>query len=290
MRPRYQFISGLPRSGSTLLAALLRQNPRFLASMSSPLGSLIATNLDLMGPGTETGLLVEEWQKPRLMRGLFDAFYAESEADVIFDTNRSWCARMPLLGTMFPNSKVIACVRDVSWIMDSLERVIRSQPFQPTRLFNPGEGTNVYRRVDALARADRLVGASWAALKEAFYGEQADRLLIVEYDFLAQVPDKVLRLVYEFLGEPWFDGHDFDAVSFDAPAFDAALGLDGLHRVRPKVEFRPRRTILPPDLFQKFQGMDFWHDLTASRANVITAHPMRETPQDAAVPQSTYAE
>jgi sulfotransferase len=29
MRNRFHFISGLPRSGSTLLAALLRQNPRF---------------------------------------------------------------------------------------------------------------------------------------------------------------------------------------------------------------------------------------------------------------------
>jgi sulfotransferase len=34
------FISGLPRSGSTLLAAILRQNPRFHAGMSSPVASL----------------------------------------------------------------------------------------------------------------------------------------------------------------------------------------------------------------------------------------------------------
>jgi hypothetical protein len=33
------FISGLPRSGSTLLAALLRQNPRFEAGMSGPLAA-----------------------------------------------------------------------------------------------------------------------------------------------------------------------------------------------------------------------------------------------------------
>ncbi|MEG5055281.1 MULTISPECIES: sulfotransferase [unclassified Microcoleus] len=32
------FISGLPRSGSTLLAALLRQNPRFHSAMTSPVG------------------------------------------------------------------------------------------------------------------------------------------------------------------------------------------------------------------------------------------------------------
>jgi hypothetical protein len=32
------FISGFPRSGTTLLAALLRQNPRFHASIESPVG------------------------------------------------------------------------------------------------------------------------------------------------------------------------------------------------------------------------------------------------------------
>src|SRR3569832_2806671 len=37
---KYHFISGLPRSGSTLLAALLLQNPRFHAGMTSPVGTL----------------------------------------------------------------------------------------------------------------------------------------------------------------------------------------------------------------------------------------------------------
>ncbi|EUA91313.1 sulfotransferase [Mycobacterium ulcerans] len=42
------FISGLPRSGSTLLAALLRQNPRFQAGMSGPLAGLFGALLDEM--------------------------------------------------------------------------------------------------------------------------------------------------------------------------------------------------------------------------------------------------
>ena len=34
---KFHFISGMPRSGSTLLAAILNQNPRFRAGMTSPL-------------------------------------------------------------------------------------------------------------------------------------------------------------------------------------------------------------------------------------------------------------
>lgn len=39
------FTSGLPRSGSTLLAALLRQTPGFAAGMSGPLAGLFGALL-----------------------------------------------------------------------------------------------------------------------------------------------------------------------------------------------------------------------------------------------------
>ena len=46
---QFHFISGLPRSGSTLLAGILRQNPRFHASMSSPVSGLLNGALEQMG-------------------------------------------------------------------------------------------------------------------------------------------------------------------------------------------------------------------------------------------------
>lgn len=268
----FHFVSGLPRSGSTLLGALLRQNPRFHAGMSSPLGALVTANIEIMSAGSEVSLLLDAAQKRSLLRGLFDAYYAQrADKAVVFDTNRLWCARLPLLMDLFPQAKVIACVRDLPWVMDSLERLIRKNPFENTKLFaNDAERGTVYSRVEALARQDRLVGFAWTALKEAFYSEHAGNLLVVEYELLTKGPEKVLRLIYEFVGEPWFGGHDFDRVEYEAHAFDAALGLTGLHRVQPKVEFRPRTTILPPDLFARFQGMDFWRDLGGSGAHLIT--------------------
>lgn len=85
---------------------------------------------------------------------------------------------------------------------------------------------------------------------------------------LGQAPEKVLRLVYGFIGEPWYP-HDFDSLSYDAPAFDQALGLSGLHRVRPKARAESRRTILPPDLFAQYSELSFWNDGAGSAAYVI---------------------
>ena len=272
MSQTFHFISGLPRSGSTLLAALLRQNPRFQAGITSPVGALFGGMLGQFSAGSEFATEVDAAQRRRLLRGLFDSYYAEhADKQVIFDTNRGWTARMPALLELFPGARVIACVRNVAWVMDSLERLFRANPFEQTRLFQDDlERSTVYSRVDTLAQRNRMVGYPWTALKEAYYGEHAASMLLVEYDLLVQAPEKVLRLVYQFIGESWFP-HHFDQVQFDAPAFDRALGLDGLHRVRPAIAAAARPTILPPDLFDQYANLSFWRN-SVSDANVIRIH------------------
>ena len=268
--PTFHFISGLPRSGSTLLAALLLQNPRFHAGMTSPVGALFSSMLNQFSAGSEFGPVIDQPMRRRLLRSLFDTYYAEqSDKGIIFDTNRLWCAKLPALLDLFPNTKVIACVRNVAWVMDSIERLYRANPYENTKLFNDeSERNTVFSRVDTLAQRNRLVGYAWSGLKEAYYGEHAQSLLLVEYELLAQAPDRCMRLVYDFIGEPWFE-HDFEHVHYDAPQFDQALGLSGLHKVRPKVSMATRRTVLPPDLFTQYAALSFWQNGNDSAANVI---------------------
>nr|WP_220459420.1 sulfotransferase [Pseudomonas sp. MD195_PC81_125] len=267
---QFHFISGLPRSGSTLLSAILLQNPRFHAGMTSPVGALFSGVLEQCSAGSEFGAVIDTDMRRRLLRGLFDAYYADkADKPVVFDTNRQWSSRLPAISDLFPKAKVIACVRNVAWVMDSLERLYRANPYENTKLFGDAvERNTVYSRCETLAQRNRLVGFAWAALKEAYYGEHADSLLIVDYDLLTQAPERVLRLVYDFIGEPWFE-HDFEHLAYDAPAFDQALGVAGLHKVKPKVALQSRRTILPPDLFKQYADLSFWLDGSASAANVI---------------------
>jgi sulfotransferase len=269
--PKFNFISGLPRSGSTLTAALLRQNPRFHAGMSSPIAGLFEGVISQVSAGSELSTMVDDEQRARILRGLFDSYYADRNEEVIFDTNRAWTANLPALMRLFPEARVICLVRDLSWIMDSMERQFRGNAFENTRLFNnPGERSTVYTRVEALAGANRLVGYPWHALREACYSDFADRIVIVEYELITQRPAEVFKLLYEFLQEDPF-AHDFRNVEYDAPAFDAQLGLDGLHRVHKQVGPRPRQTILPPDLFEKYNKLAFWRTLQGSRAFRIVA-------------------
>ena len=90
----------------------------------------------------------------------------------------------------------------------------------------------------------------------------------MDYDQLTQFPQKTLDLIYQFLDLPVFD-HDFNQVEYEESEFDQTLGIKGLHSVKKKVEFKPRRSILPPDLFAKYQDMDFWQDNNGTSANII---------------------
>ena len=270
---RFHFISGLPRSGSTLLSAILRQNPRFHAGISSPVAALVSGVLSQVSAGSEFASLVDQQQRRALLRGLFDSYYSASPNEVVVDTNRQWCGKLPLLRDLFPQAKVIACVRNVAWVMDSIERLYRANPYENTRLFGANAGrSSVYTRMEGLAQHDQLVGSAWAALREAYYGEHADAILLVDYELLTRAPEQVLPLIYDFLGEPAF-AHDYDNIDYDAVDFDLQLGVPGLHRVRRKVSYEPRRTILPPDLFYKYSKLSFWGDRSGSNANVISNQP-----------------
>jgi sulfotransferase len=238
MQNGIHFISGLPRSGSTLLAAILRQNPRFHAGMSSPVGSLFMAMQGAMSRRNEASVFIHETQKKELLKGIFDNYYhATHPSRLVFDTNRAWCSKLPTLARLFPQSKVICCVRHVPWVMDSIERIIRENAFELSGIFAFEPTSTVYTRVNRLALSDGLVGFAIDASREAFWGEHADRLILLGHEALAKKPEDTIRQLYSFLGEPWFD-HDFDNVEYEADEFDLALGTPNLHKVRRKVGWR----------------------------------------------------
>src|SRR5882724_367118 len=207
------FISGLPRSGSTLLAAILRQNPRIHASMSGPVGALFQELFTAMGAQHDYAPLISEEQRRNVLHALFEGYYKGIlDKKIVFDTNRCWCSRMDAIAQLFPQARVIACVRDLAWIMDSFERLFRKSPLLFSRMFKPAETLTVYSRLDALAGSSGPVRFAWNAMREAFYGEHADRLIVIEYEDLAREPRRMIDRIYEKCGMPHFN-HDFNNVS-----------------------------------------------------------------------------
>lgn len=262
MQNGIHFISGLPRSGSILLAALLRQNPRFSAGMTSPVASLFNAILRETSQRNEAAVFIDDELRGRLLRGVFEAYYADTHPQkLVFDTNRQWTTKLPALVRPFPAAKVICCVRNPAWVIDSIEQLIRRNAFELSGIFSYDPGGTVYSRVEGLAGSNGMVGFALNALREAVFGGHGDRLLLMRYESLAANPLGALAAIYDFIGEPLF-AHDPQHIEpcYDMIEFDMRLGTPGLHEVRSAVRARERPTVLPPDLFQRYEALAFWQD------------------------------
>ncbi|MDE3196276.1 MAG: sulfotransferase [Acidobacteriota bacterium] len=255
---KIHFISGLPRSGSTLLEGILRQNPRFHAAVSTPLADLFAALVRSMSGFNDASIFIGDAQRKRVLRGLVEAYYAGHSAERVFDTNRNWTAFLPAIAELFPEARMICCLRNPAWILDSIERQIQRNAVNAARMFGFDSKANVYTRVETLMGKDGFVRRSLGNLRQAWFGLLADRLIAIPYDSLTQRPAETMAALYSELGEPAF-AHNFDHVEYDEPLFDSSLGLPGFHRVFGPVIHRTRETILPPDLFRQYD-QSFWND------------------------------
>jgi len=252
---KYHFITGLPRSGSTLLSAILKQNPKFHSSITDPLAMMVKGVIETSqdGPGIKTLVPVE--RRRNIVKSLFDGFYADVDNPVVFNTNRAWTLLTPQIKDLYPTAKMIVCVRDINWILDSFETAHRKNPMS-TNTVTGGLNGNVYSRIDTLMDEKGVVGFPYIGIKQAITSNEKSMLMIIEYDRLCKMPEQTLKSIYAFIGEEYYE-HDYENVEASWDEYDSEIGI-ALHKVRKKVEFKQRNTILPPDILSKYANMEVW--------------------------------
>lgn len=251
------FISGLPRSGSTLLSAILRQNPDFYADISSPVQGLVASTINVI-TGSESNHLIDEPRRKHILQALVQSYYDGVTPKTVFDTSRGWTAKTSLLKELYPQTKIICCVRDLPWILDSFERIAAKNTLYNAALTDDESRQTVTTRCDALmdVKKEGQVVKPYYFLEEGML-LNPDMIMLMEYESLCKKPESVMREIYQFIGKPYFD-HDFDNVEYENEVFDRALNMKSLHTVRRKVTWEERPTILPNSVWEKYADKDFW--------------------------------
>lgn len=257
---KYHFISGLPRSGSTLLSAILKQNPKFTTGISDPLHSYVKSIIRDTGTAAGMEAVVDISKRRRIIHGLFDSFYS-GDRQVCFNTNRAWTSDTALLKDLYPEFKMIVCLRDIPWILDSFEVLNSKNPYTIKPLYHHQDLGNVYDRCHMLMgnipNFAGYVGGPLSNVRHSVACAERHQILYVEYDHLVSQPAAVVEQIYAFLGEPLFK-HDFNNVEDSHDEFDAGAKIDGLHKVRRKIQPMQRRTVLPEDLWNNYSGNTFW--------------------------------
>lgn len=251
------FTAGLPRAGSTLLGTILKQNPRFQASISGPLARY--TRAIIHESSAQGGYRTEcpPEKRKQLIKGLFNSYYDDPSKEVCVNHNRGWPLLLPTIKDLYPDSKLILCVRDIDQILNSFEWLVRKQPYEFTSMFSPDESISVYSRCESLLSRGRTLDFAYTAVKEAITGEYKSSIMIMEYNNLAKNPEVMMKAFYSFIVEPYYP-HDFSDVEASYDEFDEDVRLKGLHTTRKVVSFQEKEMIIPPDIRERVKGMEVW--------------------------------
>lgn len=258
----YHFISGLPRAGSTLLANVLAQNPRFHTTHTSGIMDImfgVRNNWDKL---VEFQAHPDDVAKMRVIRGILDSYYEDVDEQVVFDKSRGWTSLLEMAEEVIGRkAKVLVPVRDVRDVLASFEKLWREtsktgQLAQEQAYYFQFQ--TVQGRCQVWLRNDQPVGLAYNRIRDAVQRGYRDRLFFVDFDDFTNNPKRVMDEIYDFLGEERFD-HDFDNVKQVTWEDDSVHGFKGLHQIRSKIE--PMQVQWPKILgpfAERYGNLNFW--------------------------------
>jgi sulfotransferase len=90
MPKTFHFLAGLPRSGSTVLAALLNQHPSVHASGTSGMGELMFNTFQAWKNSSAEQAAPQPEQIKAVLRGIMDTKYSNVDKPVVIDKARNW--------------------------------------------------------------------------------------------------------------------------------------------------------------------------------------------------------
>lgn len=258
----YYFISGLPRSGSTLLSSILKQNPDFYSDISSPLQMIVENTIRVFSE-CDNSTNIDTERRVQVIQSLFDGYYSFTNSSVIFDTSRLWTRNSTLLKTVFPNTKLICCVRDISEIINSFEKLWNSQSLYYKQINDFSYSDNIFERSDEIY--NRSIINNYIALKEG-YTKNLDLIHFVNYEDLCKYPSKVMKEIYDFIEKPYYS-HNFNDLNYENQTFDLKCGIPDLHKIQPEVKWNECKYLIPEEIIQKYKSMkmEFWKPIHQSQ-------------------------
>ena len=245
MEKKIFFQSSLPRAGSTLLQNVVAQNPDFY---STPTSGLLELVMGAKGNFQQSPEF--KAQDPKLMDKAFLAFCkggvnayfnAITDKPFVLDKNRGWGVAYRLANMIFESEpKIVFMVRDLRAVYASMEKNYRKNPHKENHIVNPVQmqGTTVNKRVDIWANGVP-VGIALDRLKDVIQQGLDKKILFIRYEDLMSNPEIEMKRFYEYIGQPYYENHDFENVTQHTHENDTIHGIYGDHKLRPKFERLP---------------------------------------------------
>jgi len=240
-------LSGLPRSGSTLLSAILSQNPNIHSEGISSVCQIM-WDLELSCSSIEKQLISVNRQQTKfdLLSSIPDIYYKNITKPVVIDKCRSWT--MPdnlnlMKNYITVNPKIIILERPLVDIVKS---------FVNLRIENNHKGNLEEGLLDDFSEP---IVRSLNGIKFAKNNNNENTFLFITYDNLINNTYHVLNQIYCFIEEPIFK-HDLNNIINKFPKNDKIYNLMGLHDIRPTISKRQINVELSSEIIKRCQELE----------------------------------
>lgn len=239
------FLSGLPRSGSTLLGSILSQHPEIQATATSPLADLLCW----IDEGFSKIDLQYTYDKQQVQYNTYNSilqnFYNHIDKPYIVDKHRGWVKNVSTIEKFLHKPpKIIATNRRMSEVLASYILLIRrnneEDNFIDAHLRREGKQITTDNRIECIWK-----NYLYESYESLVYGltHYSDNIHLIDYNDLVQNPEMELNKIYNFFDLP-NTIHNFSNIhNACAEDKDHEWGLNNLHKIRSNLE----RVSPPPE-------------------------------------------
>jgi sulfotransferase len=259
------YVSGLPRSGSTLLMNLMAQNPKVFCTPTSGLFQLLHDIKVSWNNIIEHRADKNAGKDDNLKRILNCSLqmYLDTDKEFVLDKCRGWGGGIEMLETITNRKvKIIAPVRDIKEVLASFEVLYRKGSYKFPPQGPMPQCINTEGRMMHWASLNGEVGVAYNILKDAFQRGLGDRFLLVDYDYLTNEPERTMNVIWDFLEIPRCN-HDFKNIINQTIEDDGVYNYVDLHKIKSSViPSKPKAIeILGENLCKITDGYEFWKNL-----------------------------
>jgi len=255
---KINFLCGLPRSGSTLLATLLNQHPQIYASPNSDLLNGISQLHKAFSQSVSVafGLRVSAyqetiWTAPQI-------FYGNISKTIIFDKQCTWSTpdNYKLALKIGISPRFIVCYRPVLEVLASY--VCKSIDSPDYWLNKELEKSNFYAKNyldknDALAEylmcEHPFISQAILGLAHAKKNEDTGMFKFVSYDDLVNNTQEIMQDIFELLKIEPAEINTQNIKNIFRYNDSRIVGIEGFHTLRPVIK---KESTKPEDLFSNF--------------------------------------
>lgn len=264
MNKQFVMLSGLPRSGSTVLGSMLNQHPMIHASTTSPVIDMIEI-LNNNWPVISGALTnTTEQQYPNMIRGVCQGAYEHIQQPIIIDKNRLWPRHGKLMTAVLGHKpKIICTVRSIPEILASYITLINKNSNKVTfidqDLIDNKLIVNNKNRCKILW--EKYINGPYNSVRIGFNSPDVD-LLVITYADIVEDSQNTMNKICNFIN---IDSVDIDLQNMQKMDENDTYhgGIPGLHDVRPEM----KRISLPPEkiigneltLMYTNMKLDFWN-------------------------------